>query len=160
MNYKNKIFNKAGQECLDIIASWKKQGLKIVFTNGCFDIIHAGHVHYLSEAKKLGDKLIIGLNSDSSVRRLKGNTRPLNEQYARAEVLAYMGDVDMVIIFDEDTPYELIKLIVPYALAKGGDWKQNEIIGSDIVIKSKGIVRSLSYIQGFSTSSIIEKLKD
>ena len=160
MNYKNKIYSKAGQESLDLITSWKSQGYKIVFTNGCFDIIHAGHVRYLSEAKTLGDKLIIGLNSDNSVRRLKGDTRPVNEQYARAEVLAYMGDVDMVVIFDEDTPYELIKMIVPNILVKGGDWKQDEIVGSDIVLTNKGIVRSLSYIEGFSTSRVIEKLKN
>ena len=158
MNYKNKIFSKAGRECLDIITEWKARGLKLVFTNGCFDIIHAGHVRYLSEAKKLGDKLIIGLNSDGSVRRLKGDKRPVNEQYARAEVLAFMGDVDMVVIFDEDTPYELIKLIVPFALVKGGDWKPDEIIGSDIVLSNKGIVRSLSFIEGFSTTKVIEKL--
>lgn len=158
MNYKSKIFSKAGRECLDIITEWKARGLKLVFTNGCFDIIHAGHVRYLSEAKKLGDRLIIGLNSDGSVRRLKGDKRPVNEQYARAEVLAFMCDVDMVVIFDEDTPYELIKLIVPYALVKGGDWKSDEIIGSDIVLSNKGIVRSLSFIEGFSTTKVIEKL--
>lgn len=160
MNYRSKIFNKAGQECLDMIRSWKSKGLKIVFTNGCFDIIHAGHIRYLSEAKKTGDILVIGLNSDSSVKRLKGDNRPVNEQYARAEVLAYMGDVDMVVIFDEDTPYELIKLIVPDALVKGGDWSTDNIIGSDIVLKNKGVVKSLSYIEGFSTSKVIEKIKN
>lgn len=160
MNYRSKIFNKAGQECLDMIRSWKSKGLKIVFTNGCFDIIHAGHIRYLSEAKKTGDILVIGLNSDSSVKRLKGDNRPVNEQYARAEVLAYMGDVDMVVIFDEDTPYELIKLIVPDALVKGGDWSADNIIGSDIVLKNKGVVKSLSYIEGFSTSKVIEKIKN
>ena len=110
------------------------------------------------EAKKLGEKLIIGLNSDYSVRKLKGESRPVNSQESRAEVLAFMGDVDMVIVFDQDTPIELIKSILPDVLVKGGDWKINQIVGSDIVLNNNGLVKSLSFIEGFSTTAIIEKI--
>ena len=158
MNYKNKIFNSIDSECLKKIADWKKREKKIVFTNGCFDIIHAGHIQYLYEAKKLGDKLVIGLNSDDSVRRLKGETRPVNPQSSRAAILAFMGDVDMVVIFEQDTPLKLIKAILPNVLVKGGDWKTNEIVGSEIVLNNNGTVKSLSFIEGFSTTSIIEKM--
>lgn len=158
MNYKNKIFDSLDTKCLRKIQDWKKKNKKIVFTNGCFDIIHSGHIKYLFEAKKLGEKLIIGLNSDNSVRKLKGESRPVNSQESRAEVLAFMGDVDMVIVFDQDTPIELIKSILPDVLVKGGDWKINQIVGSDIVLNNNGLVKSLSFIEGFSTTSIIEKI--
>lgn len=158
MNYKNKIFDSLDTKCLRKIQDWKKKNKKIVFTNGCFDIIHSGHIKYLYEAKKLGEKLIIGLNSDYSVRKLKGESRPVNSQESRAEVLAFMGDVDMVIVFDQDTPIELIKSILPDVLVKGGDWKINQIVGSDIVLNNNGLVKSLSFIEGFSTTSIIEKI--
>lgn len=158
MNYKNKIFDSLDTKCLRKIEDWKKKNKKIVFTNGCFDIIHSGHIKYLYEAKKLGEKLIIGLNSDNSVRKLKGESRPVNSQESRAEVLAFMGDVDMVIVFDQDTPIELIKSILPDVLVKGGDWKINQIVGSDIVLNNNGLVKSLSFIEGFSTTSIIEKI--
>lgn len=158
MNYKNKIFDSLDTKCLRKIEDWKKKNKKIVFTNGCFDIIHSGHIKYLYEAKKLGEKLIIGLNSDYSVRKLKGESRPVNSQESRAEVLAFMGDVDMVIVFDQDTPIELIKSILPDVLVKGGDWKINQIVGSDIVLNNNGLVKSLSFIEGFSTTSIIEKI--
>jgi rfaE bifunctional protein nucleotidyltransferase chain/domain len=158
MNYKNKIFDSLDTKCLRKIEDWKKKNKKIVFTNGCFDIIHSGHIKYLFEAKKLGEKLIIGLNSDNSVRKLKGESRPVNSQESRAEVLAFMGDVDMVIVFDQDTPIELIKSILPDVLVKGGDWKINQIVGSDIVLNNNGLVKSLSFIEGFSTTSIIEKI--
>jgi D-glycero-beta-D-manno-heptose 1-phosphate adenylyltransferase len=160
MNFRNKIFNTTDSRCLKQISSWKKKGKKIVFTNGCFDIIHSGHVRYLHEAKKQGDKLIIGLNSDDSVRRLKGLSRPVNSEFSRAEVLAFMGDIDMVVIFEQDTPLEIIKTILPDVLVKGGDWKTEEIVGADIVIKNKGIVKSLTFIEGFSTTSIINKITE
>ncbi|MGE5355585.1 MAG: D-glycero-beta-D-manno-heptose 1-phosphate adenylyltransferase [Deltaproteobacteria bacterium] len=158
MNYKNKIFNSANASCLKKIKAWKEKENIIVFTNGCFDIIHAGHVEYLHEAKKLGHKLIVGLNSDASVKRLKGDTRPVNSQLFRAEVLAFMGDIDMVVIFNEDTPYELISTIMPDVLVKGGDWKADQIVGSDLVLGKGGIVRSLKFREGFSTTSIIERI--
>ena len=158
MNYKNKIFSTLNERALKIINDWKKSGSKIIFTNGCFDILHSGHIQYLSEAKDLGDKLIIGLNSDNSVRRLKGDNRPVKSQKCRADILAFMGDIDMVIIFDENTPEKLINNIIPNVLVKGGDWEINEIVGSEIVLKNNGEVKSLSFLEGYSSSSIIDKM--
>jgi D-beta-D-heptose 7-phosphate kinase/D-beta-D-heptose 1-phosphate adenosyltransferase len=133
---------------------FKSEGKKIVFTNGCFDIIHIGHIRYLMEAKRLGDILIVGLNSDLSVKRLKKN-RPINPQSHRAEVLSAIEYVDYVTIFDQDTPYELIKLLLPDILVKGGDWKKEDIVGSDLVPE----VYSLNYIDGVSTTEIIKKIR-
>lgn len=132
----------------------RADGKKIVFTNGCFDIIHVGHIRYLKEAKSLGDALIVGLNSDRSVSVIKPN-RPINPQEQRAEVLASLEMVDYVTIFDEETPYDLINLLKPDVLVKGGDWKKEDIVGSDIA----GKTFSLPYIRGVSTSGIIEKIK-
>lgn len=132
----------------------RAKGKKIVFTNGCFDILHIGHVRYLKEAKALGDILVIGLNSDKSVSTIKPD-RPVNPQDQRAEVLASLEVVDYVTLFDEDTPYELIKLLKPDVLVKGGDWKKEDIVGSDIAKET----RSLPYIHGISTTEIIEKIK-
>jgi D-beta-D-heptose 7-phosphate kinase/D-beta-D-heptose 1-phosphate adenosyltransferase len=132
----------------------RTRGKKIVFTNGCFDIIHIGHVRYLKEAKALGDILIIGLNSDKSVSCIKPS-RPINPQDHRAEVLSSLEMVDYVVIFDEATPYELIKLIQPDILVKGGDWKKEEIVGSDIAKETF----SLPFVKGVSTTGIIEKIK-
>lgn len=132
----------------------KAEGKKIVFTNGCFDIIHIGHIRYLKEANSLGDVLVVGLNSDRSVSQIKPK-RPASPQDQRAEVLASLEMVDYVTIFDEETPYELIKLLRPDILVKGGDWKKEEIIGSDIAKETY----SLPYIKGISTSEIIEKIK-
>jgi rfaE bifunctional protein nucleotidyltransferase chain/domain len=140
-------------ELKEIVAKLKSEGKKIVFTNGCFDLLHIGHIRYLKEAKKLGDILIVGLNSDASVRRLKPQ-RPLNEESQRAEVLASLEMVDFVTLFSEDTPYELIKSIRPDVLVKGGDWKKEDIVGSDIVAE----VHSLPYVPGVSTSAIINKI--
>ena len=132
----------------------KARGKKIVFTNGCFDIIHIGHVRYLKEAKALGDILIIGLNSDKSVSSIKPS-RPINPQDHRAEVLSSLEMVDYVILFDEETPYELIKFIQPDILVKGGDWKKEEIVGSDIAKETF----SLPFVEGVSTTGIIERIK-
>jgi rfaE bifunctional protein nucleotidyltransferase chain/domain len=132
----------------------KNNGGKIVFTNGCFDIIHIGHTRYLKEAKDLGDVLIVGLNSDRSVSAIKPG-RPVNPQDQRAEVLASLEMVDYVVLFDEETPYELIKLIRPDVLVKGGDWKKEDIVGFDIAKETL----SLPYIKGISTTGIIEKIK-
>jgi rfaE bifunctional protein nucleotidyltransferase chain/domain len=132
----------------------KAKGKKIVFTNGCFDIIHIGHVRYLKEARDLGDVLVIGLNSDKSVSSIKPN-RPVNPQTHRAEVLSFLEMVDYVVLFDEETPYELIKLIQPDVLVKGGDWKKEEIVGSDIAKET----HSLPYVEGVSTTGIIERIK-
>lgn len=155
---KNKL--KTWDEIAHIIKELKKQNKKIVFTNGCFDILHSGHVKYLAEAKGLGDILILGLNSDSSVKRLKGKERPINNEQERAVVLSALSSISYIVIFEEDTPYNTINHIKPNILVKGGDWKPKDIVGSDIVSSYNGEVRSLSYIDGQSTTDIINKLKE
>lgn len=132
----------------------------VVFTNGCFDILHRGHVTYLNEAKKLGDLLIIGLNSDTSVKRLKGETRPINSEQDRKFVLENLKAVDFVEIFEDDTPLELIKTVMPDILVKGGDWKVEQIVGSKEVIDSGGNVYSLNFVDGFSTTKIINTINN
>jgi len=136
------------------------KGLKIGFTNGCFDIIHAGHVRYLSKAKEECDKLIVAVNSDGSVRRLKGETRPINPQEARLEVLSALEVVDYVTMFEEDTPLDIIQKLQPDILFKGGDWKESEIVGGDIVKAKGGKVRSLPFVDGYSTTKIINAIKE
>ncbi|MFO7897346.1 MAG: D-glycero-beta-D-manno-heptose 1-phosphate adenylyltransferase [Candidatus Cloacimonadales bacterium] len=138
----------------------KRENQRVVFTNGCFDILHAGHVQYLQAARALGDLLVVGLNSDASVRRLKGSSRPINSQEDRALVLAALSSVDYVFIFEEDTPYKLIQKIKPDILVKGGDWQISEIVGSDLVLARGGEVKSLLFVPGKSSSSIIEKILD
>jgi len=131
----------------------------LVFTNGCFDIIHRGHVEYLNQAKSLGKYLLVGLNSDESVRKIKGEGRPINIEDDRAFVLSNLKCVDAVIVFNEDTPYSLIKAVSPDILVKGGDWKEDKIVGSDVVKNYGGKVYSLKYIDSYSTSNIIDKIK-
>ncbi|HNR53912.1 MAG TPA: D-glycero-beta-D-manno-heptose 1-phosphate adenylyltransferase [Flavobacteriales bacterium] len=139
---------------------WRMKGDRIVFTNGCFDILHRGHVEYLQEAAALGDRLIIGVNSDDSVRRLgKATDRPYNDQDSRAKVLAGLRLVDAVVIFDQDTPLELIQAIGPDVLVKGGDWTEDKIVGADIVKARGGEVRSLKLVDGFSTTALVEKIR-
>lgn len=133
---------------------------KIVFTNGCFDIIHKGHVTYLSEAKKLGDLLVIGLNSDDSVKRLKGPDRPINNERDRQYVMSQLKPVDFVEIFTEDTPLSLILKVKPQVLVKGGDWKIEQIVGAKEVLANGGEVYSLNFVDGYSTTSIIKKIQD
>lgn len=147
-------------DLIDLRSQWEKQRLRVVFTNGCFDILHEGHVRYLAEAKSLGDKLIVGLNSDASVTKLKGPSRPINTSKSRAIVLAGLESVDAIIVFEEETPYKLISLLLPDILVKGGDWKTEDIVGSDIVIEHGGKVFSLSFHQGYSTTLIEEKIKN
>ncbi len=136
------------------------KGQKIVFTNGCFDIIHSGHVQYLYKAKNFGDVLVVGLNSDDSVRRLKGDLRPINNQKDRAIVLSALEMVDYVCIFDEDTPLNLIKMVKPDYLVKGGDYKKDEIVGADFVESYGGNVEIIPFVEGKSTTKIIEKMKN
>jgi len=138
----------------------ENQGRKIVFTNGCFDILHRGHVSYLNEAKAQGDLLVVGLNSDASVKRLKGEDRPVNNEQDRLFVLSNLRSVDHVEIFEEDTPLNLIKKIRPQILVKGGDWKIDQIVGAHEVISWGGAVYSLNFVAGHSTTSIIEKIKE
>lgn len=137
----------------------KNREKRIVFTNGCFDILHRGHLSYLKEAQSCGDKLIIGLNSDLSVKRLKGPERPINNEDDRKFMLENLRSVDHVEIFDEDTPLKLIQAIRPNVLVKGGDWSVDQIVGSSDVLASGGDVYSLKFIDGFSTTNIIEKIK-
>ncbi|MCR4680405.1 MAG: D-glycero-beta-D-manno-heptose 1-phosphate adenylyltransferase [Bacteroidales bacterium] len=131
---------------------------RVVFTNGCFDILHSGHVTYLAQARQMGDLLVVGLNSDASVRRLKGQERPVNSQDARALVLAALEIVDYVAIFDEDTPYNLIAKVQPDVLVKGGDYQVDNIVGADIVRARGGKVLTVPLVPGFSTTSIIDKI--
>jgi len=139
---------------------WKAKGLKVVFTNGCFDILHYGHIHYLADARAQGDKLIVGLNSTSSVKRLKGAHRPINDDMTRQHLLAAFECVDVVVEFEEDTPIELIKAIMPDLLVKGGDWKPEQIVGSEEVLANGGEVRSLAFVEGYSTTNIEKKIKE
>ncbi len=140
-----------------LLSLWRFKNEKIVFTNGCFDILHLGHIIYLSQAADLGTKLIIGLNTDSSVKKLKGSNRPVNNEQARVYMLASFSFVDAVVTFDTDTPYELIKHIKPNLLVKGGDYKPHEIVGFDIVTENSGKVVSLPFVEGYSSTSIIKK---
>lgn len=132
----------------------------LVFTNGCFDILHIGHVRYLEEAKACGELLVVALNSDASVRRLKGPERPLQSQEDRAGILAALRAVDYTVIFEEDTPLSLIETISPDVLVKGGDWAIDQIVGSEHVLKNGGEVKSLNFIQGRSTTNVVEKIKN
>lgn len=136
----------------------KNKNKKIVFTNGCFDILHAGHVTYLNEAKKLGDLLFIGLNSDQSIRELKGPLRPICSELERKFLLENLRCVDFVEIFNESTPLELIEKVRPQLLVKGGDWRVEQIVGHEIVLGDGGEVKSLSFISGFSTTNIIDQI--
>lgn len=145
-------------EIEEIIQKDKELGKKIVFTNGCFDILHKGHITYLYEAKKLGDILIIGLNSDNSIKRIKGEKRPILPEDERAFILSALEMVDYVVIFEEDTPYELIKRVKPDVLVKGGDWDVKNIVGRDIVESYNGKVLNIPYIEGKSTTNIIERI--
>jgi len=139
------------------LAPLRAQNKKIVFTNGCFDLLHVGHVRYLQEARSLGDVLVVGINSDDSVKRLKGPTRPVQTEQDRAEILAALGAVDFTVIFTEDTPENLIHTVKPDILVKGGDWKIDQIVGGPFVIANGGQVMSLQFIDGKSTTKIIEK---
>ena len=138
--------------------SVQRAGKKVVFTNGCFDLLHVGHVRYLQDARALGDFLVLGLNSDSSVKKLKGPERPVQTQDDRAEILAALACVDFVVIFDEETPLKLIETVQPDILVKGGDWPVEKIVGYQFVSSQGGLVKSLPFHQGRSTSSIIDRI--
>lgn len=136
----------------------EQEGCRVVFTNGCFDLLHPGHIHYLKQARQLGDVLIVGLNSDVSVRKLKGESRPILKEQERAEVMAALACVDYVTIFSEETPRELIAELLPDVLVKGGDWSLDTIVGREEVEAAGGLVQSLSFIEGLSTTEIIERI--
>jgi D-glycero-beta-D-manno-heptose 1-phosphate adenylyltransferase len=140
-------------------ALWNFKGKKVVFTNGCFDILHLGHIEYLAKAANLGDVLVIGINTDQSVHRIKGDSRPINDEHSRSMVIASLEFVTAVVLFDEETPYELIKTIQPDILVKGRDYKIKEIVGHDIVLAKGGKVKTIELTQGYSTTGIEQKIQ-
>lgn len=152
----NKI--KTRQQLKRIVDGLRKKRKKIAFTNGCFDILHYGHIKYLEKARRLADILIVAVNSDSSVKKIKGNGRPVNNQFARVGVLSALSLIDYLVIFNEDTPLKLIKLIRPDVLIKGGDWKIKTIVGADIVKSYGGKVVTIPYLKEYSTTGLIEKI--
>lgn len=138
--------------------TWRAKGQRIVFTNGCFDLLHYGHLHYLCAARDLADRLVVGLNSAASVSRLKGPNRPINDELTRTHLLAALQVVDAVAVFDDDTPLRLIQVVQPDILVKGGDWRPEQIIGSEFVLARGGQVLSLPFVQGYSTTNIEQKI--
>jgi rfaE bifunctional protein nucleotidyltransferase chain/domain len=153
----NKILDKKALQ--QQLLEWKSKQIKIVFTNGCFDILHRGHVEYLAKAASFGDVLILGLNSDTSVRSIKGPERPIQDQIARSIILASLEFVSAVTLFDEDTPYNLIKTVQPDFLVKGADYKPEDIVGYDILMAKGGHVKTINLVEGYSTTGIINKLR-
>ena len=161
MSFHNQLKEKivSQDQALKELKSWREKNKKIVFTNGCFDIIHPGHIDYLSQARDLGDILVLGLNTDQSVRLLnKGSNRPINDERTRAYVLAGLASVDLIVFFDEETPYNLIKLLQPNVLVKGKDYEVEKIIGFDILKENGGEVITIPFLDGYSTSSLIKKI--
>lgn len=152
------MFYKSLESLLDQINK-DRIGKKLVFTNGCFDILHIGHIRYLKEAKACGDLLVVALNTDRSVKALKGPERPLQSEDDRAEILSALKSVDYTLLFDEPTPLNVIKALSPDVLVKGGDWTPDQIVGSDVVLAGGGEVRSLQFVEGRSTTSVVEKIK-
>src|SRR5262245_6795994 len=142
-----------------VIRKWKDEGKRIVFTNGCFDLLHLGHVDYLEKARALGDKLVLGLNTDASVSKLKGNNRPIQDQHSRAHVMASLQFIDLVVLFNEDTPLALISELLPDILVKGSDYLAENIVGADVVKSKGGVVKTIEFVPGYSTTRIVEKIK-
>ena len=142
------------------LEKWRNANQKIVFTNGCFDLLHFGHVDYLTKARDLGDRLVVGLNTDGSIKRIKGAARPINNEESRAALLAGMAYVDAVVLFDEETPINLVSMVMPDVLVKGGDYSIKEIVGHEIVLNNKGEVCTIDFVEGYSSSMIIEKIKN
>lgn len=157
MNSEKKIQTR--EQVGKTVQGWKDAGLDVVFTNGCFDILHLGHVDYLEKARAKGDKLIVAVNEDSSVKKLKGKNRPINDENARARLIAALGFVDAVVFFGEDTPLELIGELIPDILVKGNDYKISNIVGADIVIENGGKVETIDLVDGYSTTKIVEQIK-
>ena len=162
MSHLNKLNNKiySLEELENKVNAWKQAGEDVVFTNGCFDIIHRGHIEVLAQTADLGDRLIIGLNSDTSIQKLKGKNRPIIEEQSRAILLASLEFVDAVVIFSEDTPLKLISALLPDVLAKGGDYEIETIVGHEIVQQNGGKVKLVPFVDGFSSTTIIEKIKN
>ncbi len=141
------------------VKQWKDEGKKIVFTNGCFDILHRGHIDYLNKASDLGDTFIVALNTDTSVRKLKGHHRPIQDEQSRLHIMASLECVTAVFLFDEETPREALLKILPHILVKGGDYTIDKIVGADIVIGNGGEVKIIPFLKGYSTSAIENKIK-
>lgn len=141
-----------------LISQVRNRNEKVIFTNGCFDILHRGHVEYLGKAKDIGGFLVVGLNTDASVRKIKGINRPLQDEVSRAKVLASLFFVDLVVLFDEETPIKLIDFIIPDVLVKGDDYKPEEIVGYDTVVNNGGVVKTIPLVEGYSTTSIVNKM--
>jgi rfaE bifunctional protein nucleotidyltransferase chain/domain len=150
----------SSEEISRIAGEQARAGKTVGFTNGCFDILHVGHVRYLQEARSKCDILVVGVNSDASVKRLKGQERPINPEYARVEVLAALESVDHVTLFEEDTPERLIKELNPAVIFKGGDWKEEDVVGAAYVRSKGGKVSIISYVDGFSTTKTIKRMKN
>jgi rfaE bifunctional protein nucleotidyltransferase chain/domain len=144
----------------NIVTNWQKDGKKVVFTNGVFDLLHIGHITYMAKAAELGDKLIIGLNADSSVKRIKGEGRPVNDQNTRAALLAALFFVDAVVVFEDDTPLNLISALMPDILVKGADYSVENIVGAKEVIANGGEVKTINFVEGYSSTSIIERIRN
>ena len=157
-NFEKKII-KSSFDLQKIIKTWKKSNQKIVFTNGCFDVLHLGHIKILSESKKLGDKLVVGLNTDESVKILKGKNRPVNNNHHRSMMLAALSFVDLIVFFEEENPYNLIKLVLPNIITKGGDYKEKDIIGGDLILSKGGQINIIPLLPNLSSSKLIEKYK-
>lgn len=141
-----------------LLAQWRTDGQRVVFTNGCFDLLHYGHLHYLAAARDLADRLVVGINSTASVSRLKGPHRPINDELTRTHLLAALEFVDAVVVFEEDTPLQLIQLLRPDVLVKGGDWPPEQIVGASFVLGNGGKVLSLPFVEGYSTTNIEQKI--
>jgi len=162
MSHLNKINSKifSLDDLKNQVNAWKQAGEEVVFTNGCFDIIHRGHIEVLAQTADLGDRLLIGLNSDSSIQKLKGEDRPIIDEQARAILLSALSFVDAVILFPEETPINLISTLLPDVLAKGGDYEIETIVGHEIIQNNGGKVKLVPFVDGFSSTTIIEKIKN
>ena len=159
MNISHKIASNYESASIQVHA-WQQQGMDVVFTNGCFDLLHKGHILYLEEASRQGDKLIVAINADKSVSKLKGKHRPIKDEDNRSLIMSALSFVDLVVIFHEETPLELIEMIKPDILVKGGDWSPDQIVGSDYVTNNGGSVLSLQFVEGYSTTALENKIKE
>jgi len=159
MNISHKIASNYESAFIQVHA-WQQQGMDVVFTNGCFDLLHKGHILYLEEASRQGDKLIVAINADKSVSKLKGKHRPIKDEDNRSLIMSALSFVDLVVIFHEETPLELIEMITPDVLVKGGDWSPDQIVGSDYVTNNGGSVLSLQFVEGYSTTALENKIKE
>ena len=158
MNSTDKIFSLP--QLQELVSTWRSQGQKIVFTNGCFDLLHLGHVDYLEKARQLGDKLVLGLNTDASISRIKGPSRPLQDEVSRARIMASLLFVDAVVLFDQNTPLELIEAVQPDILVKGDDYTVENIVGHEVVLARGGEVKTVPLVKGYSTTNIVKRIEE